>query len=167
MNIKFFIALISVSCLATCKVADPLTIERAELTTNNLKINGYYNKCDQDYCYPFYLFENGIYLDCGAVNLASQEIIDSVILDSDFIERLKRTQYGWGVFKVSKNEISIEQWLPGVGGPYPTKIYSGQILNDTTILISGLRGTKYKDEIDTFRFRPLPTKPDSTNTFVK
>lgn len=167
MRSRYLFVLILVISLGHCKVAEPLTLQKRDYRLNNLKTQGYFIKCDNEYCYPFYLFKNGVYLSCGAVRSKDKRLIDSTITDFKFIESLKNIQYGWGVFKVSANNISIEEWLPGNGGPYPTQLYNGTILNDSTIFIAGLRGTKYQDKLDTFRFRYLEMKPDSTNAFIR
>ncbi len=46
---------------------------------------------------------------------------------------------------------------------YFSNTVSGYIINNTTFCINGWR-TK---GCDTFRFRALPVKPDSTNQFIK
>jgi hypothetical protein len=165
---RYFVVYLFIAFLIGCGPdADPLTLDRIEFNSNAIKIQGYYYNCDTEYCYPFYLFKNGVYLSCGSLEIIKKNRIDSIITNVEFIKRLKNTQYGWGVFQANGNLIKIESWLSGNGGPYPTRLLSGKIINDTIITISGYKSFTDVNKIDTFHFRYLVEKPDSTNMFIK
>ena len=165
MNLKTGLIILVVIGIFCCKVAEPLTLQRMDYSLNNLKTQGYfYSKGDHFHC--FFLYKNGIvyFYSTSAANFLE---LENKISNQEIIKIDQKLQYVWGVFKINNDEIMIERWLPGVGGPYPTQLLKGQILNDTTIAISGLRGRKYASEIDTFKFRFLEQKPDSTNAFIE
>lgn len=167
MNLKIGLIILVIIGIFCCKVAEPLSLDREDFTSDNLRIDGFYYHCDTAYCHPFFLFQNGLFLSFGLIYLDDLNLIDSIITDVGFLGSVKNTQYGWGVFLVKNDNIIIERWLPGVGGPYPTQLLRGLILNDTTIAISGLRGRKHGSEIVSFKFRYLEQKPDSTNAFIE
>lgn len=162
---KYTKAIISlVVILSCCKTAEELTLERMNYTGNELRIDGYYYHQLNDVIHSFVLFNNGTYLSLGYNdNLGSLFDLDEIIKNENIIADLKEKQWFWGVFKVSNNNILIDRWLPGNGGPYPVELLEGDILNDETIMITGFRQTDVEDE---FKFRHLSPKPDSTNMFI-
>jgi hypothetical protein len=165
---KLIVMLLLLAGLQSCsKTAQELTLDRMDYIGSEIRIDGYYCHQINDTYNSFILFENGIYHDLGETVQSSIEELDELILDETFYNNLRDIQYTWGVFQVEGNRITIERWLPGTGGAYPVQLLEGEIVNDTTILISGLRGTKYEDEVDEFKFRQLSPKPDSTNTFIR
>ena len=84
---------------------------------------------------------------------------------------LKQSKFDWGLFNIEDNTIKIEHWLPAQGG-YPTLLRTGEILNDTTFVLTesimrGKNGATPKDINQTFYFKHFDIKPDSTNSFIK
>lgn len=167
MNLKSGLIILVVIGIFCCKVAEPLSMDREDFTSDNLRIDGFYYHCDSAYCHPFFLFQNGIFLSAGSLRIDRFDLMDSIVTDPFVVKGIRNTHWGWGVFLVKNDTIIIEEWLPGVGGPYPTQLLNGQILNDTTIAITGFRGRNHGSEIVSFKFRYLKRKPDSTNAFIE
>jgi len=170
LNLKsmkyIIIVVLLISVFSNCKVAESLTLERMDHNGNDLRIDGYYYHPYESGYIAFFLYRNGVYLSSGAIlETSSLEQLDQKFLDREVIP-MTNIQWFWGVFRVKGGSINIERWLPGTGGPYPTQLLDGELLNDSTILISGLRGKKYEGIIDTFKFRQFSPKPDSTNSFI-
>jgi hypothetical protein len=157
-----------------CRVAEELVLRkqgRSMLTTklaNSLKINGYfYSPYEDGYC-AFFLFENGNYFDEGALlGISDLNELDSIIVKVEQSQYTKNLYYRWGIYRLEGSTILINRWLPGVGGPYPTQLLKGEILNDTTIKIAGLTENGTTNRIDTFHFRQFSPKPDSTTQFIE
>lgn len=164
---KIIILLAFCSLFQGCfRGAEELTLERVDYLGSEIKIDGYYYHQDNETFNSFMLFENGVYHGFGETEQPTLENLDALIQDETFYNNIRDLQYTWGVYQVDGNGITIERWLPGTGGPYPTQLLEGDIIDDETIRISGLRGTEYEDEVDEFKFRALSPKPDSTNTFI-
>jgi hypothetical protein len=83
------------------------------------------------------------------------------------------SKFNWGVFQVNGANIKFERWYPSSGGPLKAYISSGEILNDTTFLITESyrmqkgNKTELKDRNETYYFREFSPKSDSTNKFIK
>jgi hypothetical protein len=137
----------------------PLKLERRDYTGAALKTDGFYYSKK---FWNFFLFRNGIFLG-GSYSKDFESISvfwnkyghDSKFLNNDHTQ--------WGRFIIDDKNIAIEKWRGGdAGGRDPSILFNGHIINDTTLLLTGRPfGT------DTFRFHAMPTKPDSTNRFIK
>lgn len=131
----------------------------------DFELNGYYyHKYETGYVALFF-FRNGVIYDTNAMlDLKDLEELDTHLRENYVGKELTQLHWFWGVYKVDGNEIRIDHWLPGTGGPYPTEVVQGRILNSTTLEIPWFE----KDgNINQFRFREFSPKPDSTNTFIE
>lgn len=161
--------LILVLCVITifscCRVAEELTLQKMNFSGTNLKLGGYYYATFESGYMVFFLYENGLFLDCGGCMNCTLENVE-INISGDLCEASRKLQYSWGVFKVTADNIEIERWLSGTGGPYPTKTLRGEIINDRKILLSGFIGDRDNITSDTFYFKEFSLKPDSTNMFI-
>ncbi len=158
-NIKISIGIIFLVFSCSPMYRKPLHFQRVDYHGNDFRMDGFYYS--KRYC-KFHFYRNGVmYGGFFSKNF------DGIIKSWNYlIQNPKSSNYlpwGWGVFLVNYPEIKLEHWHSGdAGARYPTAQYSGRILNDTTLLLTGGPfGT------DTFHFHAMPTKPDSTNRFIK
>jgi hypothetical protein len=171
MKMKLFNWLLIILLSGCSGDADPLTLTKKAFEANSknlfLKTDGYYVEDDKDGV-VFFLYKNGVFLDWGGVTASTNLERDSKIRLIDSLQYHKNTQYSWGLFEAETEDITIEKWLSGNGGPYPVEQFKGKILNDTTISIPfsywPLDGS---EKPRTFRFQKFSPKPDSTNMFIK
>lgn len=144
-----------------------LSIDRSKNGTEVLKTNGFYftnyvdTRGDTNTLF-FVLFDNGVIygpsaLDGGHKGGVGAEVND--YLKEPYYPLSRRPPYFWGIYNVTDRIITLEKWYSTDGGPYPTRIDQGYILDKETIYFPNSR-------LDTMRFMPLKEKPDSTNPFV-
>lgn len=168
MSTKYYLIALGFLSLLCCKSAQSISLQRAEYNGNKLLFEGYY--VDQGHLHysPFFLYRNGIYLSCGHVEgKYTDDQLDSLLLDQGFRERIRNSQYGWGVFQIKDETIIIEEWLHGIGGSYPSQISTGGIKDSKTIEIRGISSYLPKDSLISYKFRKLDSKPDSTTSFIR
>ena len=78
----------------------------------------------------------------------------------------------WSVFQFDGNNIQFERWYPSSGGPFPAYVRSGEILNDTTFIITEIYRMKdgvktdVEESNEVYQFQAFSPKPDSTNRFI-
>lgn len=161
--------------LKLCK-DDKLQLERINYVGNELKINGYYfgdikenGRTGSANIYFFY--RNGVFSTHNASDLddAKAGTIE-FDLQNTFGKKIKSA---WGVFQIDNDNIRISRWQDHSFGCETTIFEQGNILNDTTFVITS-RKYRHKGKTDhtdnpnsTFYFRVLDEKPDSTNKFIK
>jgi len=156
MKISMGILLLTFSCSPTSRM--PLHFQRTDYHGNDFRMDGFYYS--KRYC-KFHFYSNGVMFG----GTYSKNFNDALRYWKHLLqhpEDSNQTPMEWGVFLVNYPEIKLEHWHSGSGARYPTAQYSGKILNDTTLLLTGGPfGT------DTFYFHAMPTKPDSTTRFIK
>jgi hypothetical protein len=176
----------------SCKVFEPLSLNKQDYRGNNLKTDGYYYifkdkeegfTLKEKKYNTFFIYRNGIYFGGKGLSSPTFDISNLDSLDLSVkkkvinVVKYEPLQYEWGVFKVNGSEIVIERWVTASGGGiYPTQILKGEIKNDTTINFHTLVGAhpvnyNRKKKIlkidETYHFRQMSPKPDSTNKFIK
>ncbi len=166
LNILFVISL-----LTGCKVADELNLQKMNNSGNNVNLGGYFSReIEKEFYEVFFLYEDGVFLSGGAMRIDGDEkSLDDSIMNFIDLGYYKNIQYGWGVWARENQQIVIEKWLSGNGGPYPVGKYVGEIINDTTINIAFTYQLppKGSEEKKLFHFRAFEFKPDSTNAYIK
>lgn len=152
---------------------DKFALTKQAYSGNQLKINGYYYQRAEGKYYTIYFFyEDGVLL-YGGGNFTYQELIEKEkeYNNEIWLHAVKKYKDYWGIYNIESNSISFERWYPSSGGPYPAYIRSGEILNDTTFVITKSirsKNGKEKQQLnETYHFRKFSPKPDSTNTFIK
>jgi hypothetical protein len=131
-----------------------------------LKIDGIYYKESENfeglYFQRYALYRNGIIRDLGA---------SSSIDDPSFLSG--KSKINWGIFQVEGSIIKFERWYPSSGGGLPAYVRAGEILNDTTFVITESyrmqkgKKTEIRERNEIYHFHKFSPKPDSTNTFIK
>lgn len=173
MKLKIFITIIIISTISSCSLIlngrygrENFNMKREPYIGEGLKTNGIYQtKLEEDYALFFY--KNGVLLTPFCLNYTLKEKEKTI----DYFKTINKENnpcndivYAWGIFIVEGDVLSIESWVSGeFGHKYRTKVSNGRIINDSTIYINDW-GIKDRD---TFNFIALPSKPDSTNNFIK
>ena len=181
MKVMYFLTLLLLLMLTNCEKIglckdDELQIRRMNYTGNQLNIDGYYfGDVNSSSPLPsaniYYLYRNALFLTSGAADLDKAEL-GSIAVDvsNEFGKTIKGA---WGVFHVDGSTIEIERWQSSINGCETTVYERGDILNDSTFVIV-LREFRKNGKVkrteepnSEFNFRPLPQKPDSTNSFIQ
>ena len=116
--------------------------------------------------------KNGVVLYGSSFNNIKLEDKENSYMDGSFYGNIEETKYYWGQFIVKENNIKFERWYPSSGGPLRTYVREGTILNDTTFHITEsyhLQDGEKQDideEDETYHFKSLSPKPDSTNEYT-
>ena len=160
------------SCDKEVLADEALTLKKIPYSSNQLRINGYYFQEKDDNIFTIYFFydDGTILYGGGSFPLNEIEDYESQFKSPEWISSVKASKIRWGVFQITDNKISFEKWYPSSGGPAPVYIRSGEILNDTTFLITKSIRSKTgeaKDLNEVYHFKEFSPKPDSTNNFVK
>jgi hypothetical protein len=172
--LKSIVPLLLLSVLsATCPRIGPcrnhFEMARQNFTGNQLRTDGYYYGepiANLSQVGLYYLYRNGILLlDAETLSNVINGNVSSPILSGNI-------KTVWGVFAINGSSIEMETWIPSINGCEAVKLERGEILNDTTFVITRLerRGDGRLDSEDVrliYRFRRLAPKPDSTNSFIQ
>lgn len=175
MKIRTFVLLLSLGVLfASCEKLglckdDELTLDRQDNNTSELKIDGYYHypiETDTSKSYVFVFYKNGlIYNAFGAKN---KKEIEENTLDLIIYNNGRESKPGWGVYKIAGSDIEIQYW-PYSMGCSPIITERGEILNDSTIILSSIESSYdcvLNEQNKTLYFKKYSPKPDSTNNFI-
>lgn len=154
---------------------DELSIQKMPFAGNQLRTDGYYYQLkDQTFFTIYCFYRNGIILYLGGGYSSSQLIeLESRIQNGSYYNDAKKYKYFWGIFNIENNNIKFERWYASSGGPLPTYVREGNIVNDTTFNITEIyrikkgKKTEVANENETYHFKAFSPKPDSTNTFIK
>jgi hypothetical protein len=169
--ISFSVAVLFISLLSCCKdkyTDDDFVLNKTEYTGDQLKIDGYYySQVEGEEYYRLYIFyQNGITLLPGIDN-DPYAYISNILLDSSFGD----AKYVWGLFIIEDNIIKIEYYEPKMIEGMPAYLQTGDIINDTTFVITEVKrskdGSEYRTINETYHYQHYNPKPDSTNNFVK
>ena len=154
---------------------DKLILKKERYTDDRMRIDGYYYQENAINCTSVYFFYNdGTFIDAGCFPCNSDEITIKVE-NKDWSQwyQSKHSGIGYGVFQVSGSQILIENWRPSSRKSLPAYLYKGEIINDTTFVITQSQRSKpnvsdndFRIRRDVFRFKQFNPKPDSTNRFV-
>jgi hypothetical protein len=151
---------------------DELHAQRTNYIGNQLKTQGYYfadagqSGTLTEICY---FYRNGTFYAGLGVALAQAQS-GNIMIDvaNEFGKTVKDA---WGLFLITGQGIEVETWA-GAIGCRGTNYRRGEILNDSTFVITRHESrrngkVRFSEEVNqTFRFRPLAQKPDSTNSFI-
>jgi len=179
MKTMYLLLLTALTACSSCKDLgickdESLTLNKVEFTGNQLRTDGfYYGRPTTDYkglvSYELFVFyQNGILMRPGSEEFEKMEEYVSRIARS---ELQKKTKFNWGLYNIDNKIIKLEHWRFAQCG-YPTILWTGEILNDTTFVlkkreIRNNNGVTETDINEVFHFRHFDIKPDSTNNFIK
>lgn len=163
------IALISCLKIRECR----LELNRMDYHSAELRVQGYYYSVENDgTILPTYiLYRNGVLLKLYGGPYTEMELSNA---EADWLsersEELRRDVHlDWGIFLVHQDKIVIETWGPSRGGAPPLYRIEGYIVNDSIFVTTEFKnclGEAGRDE-DTYYFKHLAQKPDSTNTVIE
>ena len=163
------IILSSNSCIKNILADDELTLEKRPYTGNQLRIDGYYYSKFRDIYVIYFFYRNGVLFSGGHVFESELKKYEQKYQDGSFWDDKKDNKLYWGLYNIDSNDIMIEKWYPSSGGGMPVYLHSGEILNDTTFLITKSVRPKTGEEKElneVYHFREFSPKPDSTNIFI-
>ena len=162
------------SCIKDEFKDDELSIQRTNYTGNQLRIDGYYYEMlNNSYFSSYCFYENGTLIAPGGVFATISEMDNYIIKEFISSQNYKNYKSNWGVFKIENSNIKFEKWYPSSGGGLPAYVREGNIINDTTFVISVSyrmkkgKKTEVKARNETYHFKQFSPKPDSTNNFIK
>ncbi|MBQ3710377.1 MAG: hypothetical protein II887_06715 [Bacteroidales bacterium] len=151
---------------------EELTLTRQPYNGNTLRVDGYYYFLQNGNVYSSYFFyRNGVVINGEAADPNSPDPIafmDEVFSSESFADQIKRRKTRWGLFEIQGDSIVFERWVIAEGG-YPVMRFSGNILNDTTFVITRAeypQSGKVFQQNDLYHFHAFSPKPDSTNVFI-
>jgi hypothetical protein len=174
------LAAAALSLLASCSLLvgpdDTLSIPRAPYN-GSLRTDGYWwheYGVTTRYLYTYTLYQNGV-IHSTTFPLNEREAREGQWRTEEYRRAVEDAKYLWGAFEVVGDTIRLERWYPpsGGGAPFHAYVESGVVLDDTTFVITEVyrmddgEKTAARARRDTFRFRQLAGKPDSTNRFVR
>jgi len=167
-------ALVVFFFLSSCLILkdDTLYLEREQYTGFDIRLDGYWWKnleSNVPRIETYFFYQNGVVLYGMAIQISKIHATEEEFKSVNFAQFVRKSKTGWGVFQVNANEIEFETWEPSSGGGLKTSVRSGVILNDTTFVITNLFSNYTKKNYpknDTFHFKKLTPKPDSTNRWV-
>jgi hypothetical protein len=152
---------------------DNFSMNKSSYTGNELRMDGYYYFMTGDNLhYTYFFYRNGIIIHGGgnAPNTSPIEFVENQFISENYLKSLKDHKTAWGIFQITGNKIEFERWYPSSGGLTPAYIRSGEILNDTTFVITKSVRAKTGEEKELneiYHFKEFSPKPDSTNSFIK
>jgi hypothetical protein len=149
---------------------EELTFIRTDYDGSQLRTDGYYycRHEDRDVVYSiFFFYKNGVVLHGGAPSQDELITREEEFKNGQYLEYVKKSASAWGLFKVDSTTIQYEMLYYG---PFRAFINSGDIINDTTFVITKRKASNSSEEItldNTFHFKQFSPKPDSTNVYIK
>lgn len=173
--VKFFFILV-MSVIAACAAHQDFVLIRQNNTSDKMVLDGYYYTVWNDGYYDaIFLYENGVVyhgfnnkFEIG-MDSVDRKFLSTSFKSSNSYER--NVRYIWGLYQTKGDSIMIERYVvPIFGERYQTYIQRGVIINNKQFVMTHVYFVKEgreKSIRDTFNFRPLPVKPDSTNNFIK
>ncbi|MCA1763810.1 MAG: hypothetical protein ABR574_11405 [Cryomorphaceae bacterium] len=180
MSNTFLFPIIAMLLMSSCEKSglcedDELSLEREDYNGSTLNLDGYYyGDVSQNSTPPlvtvYYLYHNGVFYTSDASDLNEAES-GNIVVDVEN-ELGKQIKSAWGVFQVEGSTIEIDRWQASTTGCETTIYEKGEILNDSTFVLTRRefrddgKVTTVQDINATFKFVPLPEKPDSTNSFI-
>jgi len=171
----------TLSALSSCKKLGlchdtEFIIKKAPFTGGQLRTDGfYYGRADTDYIgivrYDLLIFYNdGVVVFPGGTEQDSIEQYLDMITHNGLEQDVKRE---WGAFNVEGTTIKIEKWQATYAACTATELMTGQILNDTTFVLTSTESRKNKGKSERseineqYCFWRYHNKPDSTNDIIK
>lgn len=151
---------------------EDLTLKKHPYNGNEFRLDGYYYFLQKEKIFStYFFFRNGVVINGEAADPNSPDPIafmDEVFSSESFADQIKRGKTRWGLFEIQGDSIVFERWVIAEGG-YPVMRFSGNILNDTTFVITRAeypQSGKVFQQNDLYHFHAFSPKPDSTNVFI-
>ena len=153
-----------------------LTLKQKYYNGNQIKLNGYWykpNSGNSPSRQVYFLYRNGVIQ--GGIGVLDSELLtkEEEFRNGIYYSKTKESEIYWGLFEINDKSIVFEKWYPESSYSSPTAVREGEIINDTTFLITQTyryrRGKKVEvtKTNETYHFKELSPKPDSTNKYIK
>jgi len=174
--VKYIFVIFLVILLGGCIGHQNLVLTRQNNLSQKIALNGYFfTVWNNKYYDPIFLYENGVVLhgfnekyELNIDSLDRQFLSHSFLNNNGYREKVR---YKWGLYQIKGDSIIIERYaVPIFGERHQTYVAKGVIINNQQFVLTHVRFIKDGREKairDTFNFRPLPIKPDSTNNFIQ
>ncbi|MFT3740242.1 MAG: hypothetical protein QM786_15965 [Breznakibacter sp.] len=166
ISIAMLILLLS-SCCKEKYTDDEFVLDKTSYLGNQIKTDGYYYSQveGEDYYRLYVFYRDGIVLIPGVFSNPDEYISNFV---AGFNKEIKDF---WGLYVIEDSSISIEYYVPKMIEGMPAYLKTGDIINDTTFVITEVKrsknGSERKTISETYRYKYFDEKPDSTNSFIK
>jgi hypothetical protein len=163
----------SSNCKMYRNMDDELSFRMMNFSGNQLRIDGYYYNLSNSKIHNIsFFFSNGITLNCGGSKNDFKEVEDYLSTQFLINKVHLKNKIGWGVFSIEGKSIKFERWYPSQR-PYKAYVRSGEILNDTTFLITEMyrvvenNKTEVQSINEIYYFKQFFPKPDSSSSFIQ
>ena len=159
VKIMFWQVLIFITCISVygCNkyAREDFSFERQNYIGSELSTDGFYYKKKDDQYLVFFLYRNGVFYGGLFHHATNLEDLTNTIS----IKNVEDVPYLWGIYQVLNENLIVEKWESGTGGPYPVYQMGAEIINDTTLLFDN-------SLYDTMYYHKYSPKPDSTNVWI-
>ena len=154
---------------------DKLTLPKMFIEESPIRLDGYYYtifQSDKKSADIYFFYKNGTILYGMSKHFSKLSEYEKEFMNGNYYREEHSWKYLWGRYYIDSNNIFFEKWEPSQGS-LPILIREGKILNDTTFIINKhyrIKNGKKKpiwEVNDTYYFRKLSPKPDSTNAFTE
>jgi hypothetical protein len=149
----------------------PLSMVKTANQTGRLHLEGYYyhqyTADDKTYTGVSFLYQNGVYMDCGTYVDKTREEIIAYIRSDRFKSQLAGNKNQWGLYTINENRILINKWAIDQGH-YIAVLMEGEIPDMEAFSITQMKSGKGNTSRVNlqYRFSALSPKPDSTSNFL-
>jgi hypothetical protein len=171
---KMYTTILLALCLGCTKIREcRLELNRFDYNSEELSIQGYYyTKADDGKIQPQFIFyRNGVIKQLGGTSYNEADLLEAEAswLEIESINFSRNKRINWGIFHIFNDQIVLEIWSSSKGGAPPLYRRQGSILNDSTFILTSYESCEgYSGEgEDTYYFKNLAVKPDSTNTVIE
>ncbi len=173
---KYWLIFIFILFLNSCgNNYDSIELEKEDYYGNELMMSGYFiDGQDGEHrglltTYIFYRDGTAIYGGSYPKDEYSIQDIEDNFKSDSFEDGIKKSRLGWGIFNINDNSLEFELWTAG-NGKKKTVVRTAKILDQYTFVVTKFYnnysgGTSVAK--DTFYFKELVPKPDSTNTYLE
>jgi len=158
------------SCEKGIFADEELTLDKMPYLGNQLRINGYYYTTFSDVYIIYFLYSDGTLFSGGHIYKEDLVTYEKSYRDGSFWASHKDKRLYWGLYQINSNNIKIEKWYPSSEGGMPVYLHSGDILNDTTFVITKSVHSKTGEEKELneiYWFKEFSPKPDSLNSLIR
>lgn len=174
-RLTLMLILLCVSC-KRCRERfdDDLCSTRKNNATSALKLQGVYYRTyyasDGSLNYEvFCLYRNGVLRSLGGYTEQEwNNLPDDIISNASYLSKSTSKIY-WGIYTLDGTTIQYEKWYPSNDYLHVYKT-EGVILNDTTFTTNNFSrcdGSENYSQPNTYHYKSLIVKPDSTNNYIQ
>ena len=160
ISIVMLILLLS-SCCKDKYTDDEFVLDKTSYLGNQMKVDGYYYSPveGEDYYRLYVFYRNGIVLIPGVSSNPDEYILSFV---KGFNKEIK---VFWGLYVIDNNSIQIEYYKPKMIEGLPAYLKTGNIINDSTFVITSVErskdGSEYQTLNEVYHYKYFSPQPDN------